>query len=198
MKKSIVFFALFILIQGMTLAQQKSSVDPKLLQSSILKYTEKNYKDYKITEAYKYDLVYEISVMKENVAEALVFDRTGKFLYKKTRAELGKTALQTRTTMPVSDLPADIQKYMEKEMTGSNIKGAYVYEEVYTTTAVKDSGIVNLVFDKNGSFLMVKKGFPAVQPPGDPKAAAPASKPAPPIPPAPPAPVMPDTKKKNE
>ena len=142
------------LFSGMIQAQEKTTLNIKDLNSDIQKYVKKNYEGFKITEAFKYDVIYEMKIQKGSSSEDLVFDKEGKFLYKKAEAEQGAVTLQTRSTMSLKDVESDITKYIKKNFEDYQVKEAFIYDEVYTTRIVKGAENETLVFDKDGKFIM--------------------------------------------
>jgi len=159
MKKASTLIILSILFCGLIQAQEKTTLSVKDLNSDIEKYVKKNYKDYKILEAYHYSLVYVMTVTKGDVTEKLIFDRDGKFVNKATEADKAKVALQTRTTLSLKEVKSDITKYIKKNFEGYKHTEAFMYEEVYSTKIAKGPDTETLIFDKDGKFL--KKMAPA-------------------------------------
>jgi uncharacterized protein YlbG (UPF0298 family) len=154
MKKAIALFIITFLLSGMGNAQEKTTLNIKDLDSGIEKYVKKNFDGYKITEAFKYEVVFQMKIQKGNEAEKLVFDRKGNFLYKMTDADKAKVSLQTRSTMAIKDVESDITKYIKKNFEGYKLTEAYQYDEVYATKIMKGAESEMLVFDKDGKFVM--------------------------------------------
>jgi osmotically-inducible protein OsmY len=80
MKRAVALVVACLFFSGAMYAQQKTSIAVKDLDSDIEKYIEKNFKDYKTTEAYKYAAIYEMKIKKEATVEVLVFDKEGKLI----------------------------------------------------------------------------------------------------------------------
>jgi hypothetical protein len=154
MKRIFTLIIIALLFSGVTRAQERTSLSVKDLNSSIEKYIKKNFKDYKIMEAYKYDVTFEIKIQKADAKDDLVFDSKAKFLYKKAEADKLKVSLQTRSTMSLKDVDSDIQKYIKKNFDGYKITEAFKYDEVYTTKIKKGAETETLLFDKDGNFEM--------------------------------------------
>ena len=154
MKKAIVLIIITILFSGISKAQEKTTMNVKDLDSGIEKYVKKNFEGYKITEAFKYEVVFEMKIQKGSETEKLVFDREGEFLYKKTEADKNKVTLQTRSTMALKDVESDITKYIKKNFEDYKLTEAFQYDEVYTTKIMKGAESEILVFDKEGNFVM--------------------------------------------
>jgi hypothetical protein len=153
MKKAIALSIITFLSTGIINAQDKTSMNIKDLNSNIEKYVKKTYPDYKITEAFKYDLVYGMKIQKGDTMAVLIFDRNEKFKAKATEADKQKYALQTRTTMSLDDVPGDITKYIKKNSPGYKLTEAYSYEEVYSVKIMKAEANEMLLFDKDGKFV---------------------------------------------
>jgi TusA-related sulfurtransferase len=154
MKKSFTMIIIAFLLSGMIQAQEKTTLSVKDLNSDIEKYVKKNYKDYKIVEAFNYSLVYVMTIKKADATEKLIFDRDGKFLNKATEADKAKVALQTRSTLSLKEVKSDITKYIKKNFEGYNLTEAFMYDEVYTTKITKGAESETLLFDKEGKFVM--------------------------------------------
>jgi TusA-related sulfurtransferase len=154
MKKSFTMIIIAFLLSGMIQAQEKTTLSVKDLNSDIEKYVKKNYKDYKIVEAFNYSLVYVMTIKKADATEKLIFDRDGKFLNKATEADKAKVALQTRSTLSLKEVKSDITKYIKKNFEGYNLTEAFMYDEVYTTKITKAAESETLLFDKEGKFVM--------------------------------------------
>lgn len=166
MKKAIALCIITFLATGIMNAQQKTSMNVKDLDSDIEKYVKKMYPEYKIAEAFKYDIVYGMKLQKGDTLAGLIFDRKGKFITKVTEAEKAKYALQTRTTMSLEDVSDDITKYIKKNAPGYKLIEAYSYDEVYSVKIMKAEAIEMLLFDKDGKFVK-KTGTPAPAVPTD-------------------------------
>jgi TusA-related sulfurtransferase len=69
MKKSFTMIIIAFLLSGMIQAQEKTTLSVKDLNSDIEKYVKKNYKDYKIVEAFNYSLVYVMTIKKGDATE---------------------------------------------------------------------------------------------------------------------------------
>jgi uncharacterized protein YlbG (UPF0298 family) len=154
MKKAVVLIIITILFSGISKAQEKTTMNVKDLDSGIEKYVKKNFESYKITEAFKYEVVFQVKIEKGSESEKLVFDREGAFLYKMTEADKAKVSLQTRSTMATKDVESGITKYIKKNFEGYKITEAFKYDEVYTTKIMKGADSEMLVFDKDGEFVM--------------------------------------------
>jgi hypothetical protein len=154
MKKAVALIILTILFSGMSKAQEKTTMNVKDLDTGIEKYVKKNFDGFKIVEAYKYDIVFEMKIQKGSDTEKLVFDRKGNFLYKMTEADKAKVTLQTRSTMALKDVESDITKYIKKNFEGYKLTEAFMYDEVYATKILKGAVSEMLVFDKDGKFVM--------------------------------------------
>lgn len=153
------------LFSGMIQAQEKTTMNVKDLNSDISKYIKKNYKDYKAVEAFKYELVFVMTVKKGDATDKLVFNHEGKFLYKATEADKAKVSFQTRSTMSLKDVESDITKYIKKNYEGYKLTEAFRYDEVYVTKIIKGADAESLVFDKEGKFeKKVAAPAPTVQP----------------------------------
>ena len=83
MKKAIFLFVITFLFSGIIQAQEKTTMNVKDLNSDISKYIKKNYEGYKTVEAFKYEVTYEMKIQKGADLERLVFNKEGKFLYKR-------------------------------------------------------------------------------------------------------------------
>jgi hypothetical protein len=153
MKNALALISMIFLLSITAKAQEKTTMNVNDLNSSIEKYIKKNYEGYKITEAFKYALVYKMNVKKADTTVALVFNEKGAFLYKKTEADKSKVSLQTRTTIALEDVESNIPKYIKKNYAGYKLTEAYRYDEVYTTKIVKGADHQTLVFDKDGKFI---------------------------------------------
>lgn len=153
MKKALTSLTVVFLLSIYTYAQEKITLNVKDLNSDIQKYVKKNYEGFKITEAFEYDLIYEMVVQKEGVKVPLVFNRKGEFLYKKTDADKAKVANQTRMSLALDDVESDIKKYIKNNYDGHKLNEAYKYEEVYTTKIIKGTETEVLLFDKEGAFV---------------------------------------------
>jgi TusA-related sulfurtransferase len=154
MKKAFTLCIIAFLLAATIQAQEKTTMNVKDLNSDIEKYVKKNYEGFKIVEAFKYDVTYEMKIQKGAASENLVFDREGKFQYKKTEADKAKVSLQTRSTMSLKDVESDITKYIKKNFEGYQVTEAFMYDEVYTTKITKGAEAETLLFDKEGTFVM--------------------------------------------
>jgi hypothetical protein len=152
MKKVFTLFIIAFLFSGMIQAQEKTTMSVKDLNSDISKYIKKNYKDYKTMEAFKYELVYVMTIRKGDATDKLVFNREGKFQYKATEADKAKVSFQTRSTMSLKDVESDITKYIKKNYEGYKLTEAFRYDEVYVTKIIKGDDAESLIFDKEGKF----------------------------------------------
>jgi len=152
MKKALTSISVFFLLSIFTFAQEKITMNVKDLNSDIEKYVKKNFEGFKITEAFEYDVIYEMVVHKADSNVSLLFNRKGVFLYKKTEAIKAKLDHQTRMSMAVKDVESDISKYIKKNYEGFTLKEAYKYDEVYVTKVVKGADTEILLFDKDGKF----------------------------------------------
>jgi len=168
-----------LMSSGILLAQERTTVNVKDLPSGVEKYLEKNYKDFKTSEAYKYNLFYEIVVQNQSLKESLLFNRENTFVRKKTEADKTKVPMQMRSTLSVDEVESDITKYIKKNMEGFKVVEAYRYNEVYGTKIMKGAESHTLLFDKEGAFVRVVPP----PPPAPPKAPKPDSMPVPPPPP---------------
>jgi hypothetical protein len=177
-----------VLSSGILQAQERTTVNVKDLPSGVEKYIEKNYKDFKTNEAYKFNLFYEIVVQNQNTKESLLFNRENTFVRKKTEADKTKIPMQMRSTLSVDEVESDITKYVKKNMEGFKVVEAYRYNEVYGTKIMKGTETHTLLFDKEGAFVRIV-------PPPPPAAPAAPKAPKPDSMPVPPPPVMPDTTK---
>ena len=166
-----------VLSSGFLQAQERTTVNAKDLPSGIEKYIEKNYKEFKTTEAYKFNFFYEIVVQNQSVKESLLFNRENNFVRKKTEADKAKVPMQMRSTISLDEVESDITKYLKKNMEGFKVVEAYRYNEVYTTKIMKGTETHTLVFDKEGAFVRIA---PPPPPPAPPAAPKPDSVPAPP------------------
>ncbi|HTX88430.1 MAG TPA: hypothetical protein VMC08_05525 [Bacteroidales bacterium] len=149
MKKMIFITGIVLLLSGITVGQVKTSMAVKDLNSSITKYIKKNYVGYKSTEAFKYDICYEINIVKGTATEGLVFDSKGKFLTKRTADII---PVRTRSTIALKDVNNDIQKYIKKNYDGYKITEAYLYDLAYSVKINKENASETLLFDKDGNF----------------------------------------------
>jgi hypothetical protein len=163
MKKALTLLSMFFLFSIITHAQEKVTIDVKDLNSDIEKYVKKNYEGFKITEAFKYDVVYEMVLHREGTDISLIFNKKDEFLYKKSEADKGKLAFQTRTSMALDNVESDITKYIKKNYEGYKLTEAYKYDEVYITKIVKGDDHEILLFDKDGKFEKKKAASPAKQ-----------------------------------
>jgi len=154
MKKAITLFIITFLFGCMIHAQEKTTLNVKDLNSDIEKYIKKNYKDYKTVEAFKYEVTFEMKIVKGADVERLVFDKEGKFLLKKTEADKAKVSLQTRSTMALKDVESDITKYIKKNFEGYKLTEAFKYDVVYVAKIKKGAETETLLFDKDGTFEM--------------------------------------------
>jgi hypothetical protein len=165
MKKLFTLFTIAFLLSGMIIAQEKTTLSIKDLNSGVEKYVKKNFKDYKIVEAFDYPLVYVMTIKKGELTEKLIFDSDGKFISKATEADKAKVALQTRSTMSLKDVKSDITKYIKKNFADYQHTEAFMYDEVVTAKIVKGADAETLVFDKEGKFVMkVAPAKPVEQP----------------------------------
>ncbi|MEI7983437.1 MAG: hypothetical protein WCI71_17435 [Bacteroidota bacterium] len=167
MKKTFTLVFIAVLLSGMIQAQEKTTMSVKDLNSDIEKYVKKNYKDYKIMEAYHYSFVYVMTIKKGDATDKLIFDRDGKFVNKATEADKAKVALQTRSTLSLKEVKSDITKYIKKNFEGFNLTEAFMYDEVYTTKVLKGAEAETLLFDKEGRFIkkvVATAPLPAVVP----------------------------------
>ena len=153
MKKLLTLFLVTFLFTGMIKAQEKTTMSVKDLNSDIEKYIKKNFKDYKVVEAFNYSLIYVMTVTKGDSTKKLVFDDNAKFLYKATEADKAKVSLQTRSTLSLKEINSDITKYIKKNFEGYKLTEAFMFEEVYTTKIVKGDATATLLFDKEGKFV---------------------------------------------
>ena len=153
MKKLFTLSIIAFLLSGMIQAQEKTTLGVKDLNSDIQKYIKKNFKDYKVVEAFHYSLVYVMTVQKGDVTEKLIFDRDGKFVNKATEADKAKVALQTRSTLSLKEVNSNITKYIKKNFEGYKHTEAFMYDEVVTTKITKGSDTETLLFDKEGKFV---------------------------------------------
>jgi hypothetical protein len=160
MKKSFTFFIISMLFSGMIIAQDKTTLNVKDLNSDIGKYIKKNYEGYKTLEAFHYSAVYVMTIQKGESTDKLVFDPEGKFLFKATEADRAKVSMQTRTTLSLKEVKSDITKYIKKNYEEYKLREAFMYEEVYSAKIVKGDAAETLIFDKDGKF--VKKVAPTV------------------------------------
>jgi hypothetical protein len=154
MKKAVILFIFTILSYGITQAQDKITLNVKDLNPGITKYIKKNYEGYKPVEAYQYDPAFVMIIRKGDVREQLVFDRTGKFLYKATEADKATISFQTRSTLSLNEVDIGITKYIKKNFDGYKLTEAFKYDEVYTTKIFKGADSETLLFDKDGKFVM--------------------------------------------
>jgi hypothetical protein len=154
MKKAVILLILTILSFSMTQAQDKITLNVKDLNPGITKYIKKNYEGYKPVEAYQYDPAFVMIIRKGDVREQLVFDRTGKFLYKATEEDKATISFQTRSTLSLNEVDIGITKYIKKNFEGYKLTEAFKYDEVYTTKIVKGAEAETLLFDKDGKFVM--------------------------------------------
>jgi TusA-related sulfurtransferase len=161
MKEALTLVSMIFLFSICTRAQEKITMNVKDLDSDIEKYVNKNYAGYKITEAFQYDVVYEMILHREGTNVAVMFNKKGAFLYKKTDADKAKVAFQTRTSMALDDVESDITKYIKKNYEGYKLTEAYKYEEVYSTKIMKGNDAEVLLFDKEGKFIKKKEAKPA-------------------------------------
>lgn len=165
MKKAITLSLFLLLFAGMIQAQEKTTLSAKDLNSDIEKYIKKNFKDYKIVEAFLYSPVYVMTIQKGELTEKLVFDRDGKFQFKATEADKAKVALQTRTTLSLKEVNSDITKYIKKNFEGYKPTEAFFYDEVFTIKIMKGAETETLLFDKEGKFIKkIAPVSPAAQP----------------------------------
>ena len=132
MKKASKLFMITFLLSGMIFAQEKTTLNVKDINSSIEKYVKKDFKGYKISEAFIYEVVFAKKIQKGSETENLLFDRNGKFLYKKTEADNAIVSLQTRSTMALKDVESNITKYIKKNFEGYKLTEAFRHNEVYT------------------------------------------------------------------
>lgn len=167
MKKTLNLVSMLFLLSIATHAQEKITMNVDDLNSDIDKYVKKNYAGYKITEAVKFDAVYEMIVHRESAAVSLVFSKKAAFLYKKTDAEKAKTAFQIRTSMALDDVESDITKYIKKNYEGYKLTEAYRYDEVYAIKIMKGTATEILLFDKDGKFVKKKEAAKPVPPKTD-------------------------------
>ena len=172
-----------VLSSGILQAQERTTVNVKDLPSGIEKYLEKNYKEFKTNEAFKYNLFYEVVVQSQTAKESLLFNRENTFVRKKTEADKAKVPMQMRSTISLDEVESDITKYVKKNMEGYKVVEVFRYNEVYTTKIIKGTEIHTLMFDKDGAFVRVVPP----PPPAPPAAPKPDSVPA--------APATPDTTK---
>ena len=163
MKKVVTLFIITFLLSGMMLAQQKTTLSLKDLNSSIEKYIKNNYEGYKAIEAFKYEVIYEMKTQKGDATEWLLFDKEGKFMKKETEADKGKMTGQIRMTMALKDVSSDITKYIKK--SEYKLTESYMYDEAYEVKIMKGNDAQTLLFDKEGKFVMkVEAPKPAEQP----------------------------------
>ena len=135
------------------MAQEKTTLSTKDLNSGVEKYVKKNFKDYKIVEAFSYPLVYVMTIKKGDLTEKLIFDSDGKFINKATEADKAKVALQTRSTLSLKEVKSDITKYIKRNFADYQHTEAFMYDEVVTAKIVKGAETETLVFDKEGKFM---------------------------------------------
>ena len=152
MKTAVTIFIMFFLSCGLLQAQGKVTMNVGDLNSNIEKYVKKNFEDYKIVEAFKYDISYEMKIQKGDLVEWLIFNKDGKFLNKKEEANTENLALQTRTTMALKEINKDITKYIEKYYVDYNVAEAFMYDEIYIVKIIKGTETQTLRFDKEGEF----------------------------------------------
>jgi hypothetical protein len=153
MKKTFTLFVIIFLLSGVILAQEKTTLSTKDLNTGVEKYVKKNFKDYKIVEAFSYPLVYVMTIKKGDLTEKLIFDSDGKFIKKATEADKAKVALQTRSTLSLKDVKSDITKYIKRNFADYQHSEAFMYDEVVTAKIIKGAESETLVFDKEGKFL---------------------------------------------
>jgi hypothetical protein len=176
MKKSIVLCFIILLLGGYTYAQEKFSMNVNDLDKHSEKYIKGHYENYKIVEAFKYEVTYLIIIQRGDSTESLVFDRDGKFVYKSNTDFAKKMALQPKSTMSVGDVKKDIDKYVSKNYEDFKITQAHKYDLVYTAKLAKDAEEITLLFNADGNF--VNKVDPEAKP-APATAAKPADAPAP-------------------
>jgi hypothetical protein len=163
MKKVFTFFVISFFCVGMMHAQEKTTLSVKDLNSDIEKYIKKNYEGYNITEAFKYEAFYEMKVQKGDAIEWLLFDNKGNFTKKLTETDQAKLPVQLRTTIATKDVSSNITKYIKKSTY--ELKESYMYDESYQVKIMKGNEVDNLLFDKEGKFIMkIVPPAPAAQP----------------------------------
>jgi len=91
--------------------QTRTTMAVKDVDNDITKYVKKNFPDYKITEAYKYDEAYTAKVTKGDVSETLLFDKDGKFEKKLTQPAAVKEQPKKTDSLP----PAKAKKEEPKK-----------------------------------------------------------------------------------
>ena len=151
MKTAITICIMFFLSYGL-MAQEKTTLNTKDLNSNIEKYIKKNYEGYNTVEAFKSPAVYEMKVQKADSVEWLLFDAEGNFLKKETETAQAKLPAQVRVTLASDDVNKDITKYIKK--IEYQLKEAYMYDEAYEVKVMKGNDAQTLLFDIDGKFVM--------------------------------------------
>jgi len=151
MKKAFTLICTGFLLSGLLVAQEKTTLSLKDLDSGIEKYIKKNYEDYKAVEAFNYGVIFETKALKGDASDWLLFDAKGKFLKQESETERDAMTLQVRTTLAVKDAPGDITSYAKKN--DYKLSECYMYDEAYEVKIMKGNDSQTLLFDKDGNFV---------------------------------------------
>ena len=95
--------------------QTRATMSLDDVSGDITKYVKKNHEGFKMTEAYTFDEVYVVKVMKGNENEMLLFDKDGKFVRKVTAAKPAAPAA-------ISDTGAVMKEAQPEPMKTDSIK----------------------------------------------------------------------------
>jgi hypothetical protein len=154
MKKAIAMSVVIFLFAGLIHGQEKILLNVGDLNANINEYITKNYPGFKPVEAYRYDLCYEMKLVKGETNESLLFDGDGKFLNKKGGPEAGKVLLQTKSFIPPEKVSSVITDYIKMNFADYKLSEAYLCDASYTVKIAKEDVNATLLFDKDGRFQM--------------------------------------------